>query len=151
MLSFRGRRNYKIALKTNSTMGFCNQVWATRRSCISETFYYVFIFCVLNAITSIPGLACQLRVFNASKVLLQTVSLVTSSRKSKMAATQTGSTYISAWRPLRNEIPSFKKNHVSGARQPLTLLPIVSDISGGRYSRWRPTKPVVHTSQLVDP
>ena len=79
----------------------------------------------------------------SSKVLLQTVSRATGCPKNKMAATQTGSTHISACRQLRNKIPGSKfRFSISG--NPLVLLPTVSDMSGSRYSRWRPPKPEVH-------
>ena len=66
-----------------------------------------------------------------------------------MAATQTGSTHISACGQLRNEIPR-SKTMFPGLGNLLTSLPIVSYVSGSRYSRWRPLKPEVHISQLVN-
>ena len=69
-----------------------------------------------------------------SMVPLQTMSDVSGNRKSKMAVTSTGSTYISACRPYSNEIPKANTMFF-GSGIPMVPLQTMSDVSGNRKSK----------------
>ena len=69
--------------------------------------------------------------------------------KSKMAAVETGSTYNSASRLDINAI-STATPMFSGSSNSMGLLRTLPDTSGSRKSRWRPPKPEVLITQLLD-
>ena len=67
-------------------------------------------------------------------VPLRTMSDVSGNRKSKMAVTETESTYISACRPDSNKIPNGNTMFF-GSGIPMVPLRTMSDVSGNRKSK----------------
>ena len=82
-------------------------------------------------------------------VPLRTMSDVSGNRKSKMAVTSTGSTYISACRPDRNKIPKCKYHVFMVGHSNVAITHAVRRQRKWGYQKW-PTSWDISTSGLSD-